>query len=48
VEWIVNEAARKGQVMGVRLSMTSDDAEDALDADAIEREDRQAYPRAFS
>ncbi len=27
-EWIVNEAARKGQIMGVRLSMTSDDAED--------------------
>jgi superfamily II DNA or RNA helicase len=29
VEWIVNEARRKGQVMGVRLSMTTDDAEDA-------------------
>jgi superfamily II DNA or RNA helicase len=29
VEWIVNEAKRKGQVMGVRLSVTSDDAEDA-------------------
>jgi superfamily II DNA or RNA helicase len=29
VEWIVNEATRKGQVMGVRLSMTTDDAEDA-------------------
>jgi hypothetical protein len=28
VEWIVNEATRKGQVMGVRLWMTSDDAED--------------------
>jgi superfamily II DNA or RNA helicase len=27
-EWIVNEATRKGQVMGVRLSLTSDDAED--------------------
>jgi len=29
VEWIVNEATRQGQVMGVRLSMTSDDTEDA-------------------
>ena len=29
VEWIVDEATRKGQVMGVRLSMTTDDAEDA-------------------
>jgi len=29
VEWIVNEATRKGQVMGVRLSVTTDDAEDA-------------------
>jgi hypothetical protein len=29
VEWIVSEATRKGQVMGVRLSITSDDAEDA-------------------
>jgi hypothetical protein len=29
VEWIVNDATRKGQVMGVRFSMTEDDAEDA-------------------
>ena len=27
-EWIVNEAARKGQVMGVRFSMMEDDLED--------------------
>ena len=29
VEWIVNDAIRRGQVMGVRFSMTDDDAEDA-------------------
>jgi hypothetical protein len=29
VEWIVNDATRKGQVMGVRFSMTDNDAEDA-------------------
>src|SRR5579863_2290873 len=29
VEWIVNDATRQGQVMGVKLSMTDDDTEDA-------------------
>ena len=29
VEWIVNDATRKSQVMSVRLSMTDNDAEDA-------------------
>ena len=29
VEWIVNDATRRGQVMGVRFSMTDDGAEDA-------------------
>ena len=29
VEWIVNDATRKGQVVGVRFSMTDNDAEDA-------------------
>src|ERR1700688_2054427 len=29
VEWIVNDATRRGQVMGVKLSMTDDGAEDA-------------------
>jgi superfamily II DNA or RNA helicase len=29
VEWIVNDATRRGQVMGVKFSMTDDDAEDA-------------------
>lgn len=28
-EWIVNEATRRGQVMGVKFSMTDDDAADA-------------------
>lgn len=29
VEWIVNDAARRGQVMGVKFSITDDDSEDA-------------------
>ena len=29
VEWIVNDATRRGQVMGVRFSMTDDGAEDS-------------------
>lgn len=29
VEWIVNEATRKGQVVGVRLATSTDDADDA-------------------
>ena len=29
VEWLVNEATRRGQVMGVKLSITDDDAEGA-------------------
>lgn len=29
VDWIVSDATRQGQIIGVRLSVTSDDAEDA-------------------
>jgi hypothetical protein len=47
-EWIVNNATRHGQVMGLRFAATDDDAEDApWTFVAVETKTREAHTRAI-